>query len=73
MESQYLSADRASNKTKPQVNDLVIRGYLLAIQEGDERKRIGVGFGGDTPREAAKDAATTEPARGSNRSSERPV
>lgn len=31
--------------TKPQINDLVIRGYFLSIQEGSEAKRIAIGFG----------------------------
>jgi hypothetical protein len=30
---------------KPQVNDLVIRGYLLSIKEGSAAKRVIVGFG----------------------------
>lgn len=40
-----LPAARASSGTKPQVNDLVIRGYLLAIDEGSAAKRVAVGFG----------------------------
>jgi len=40
-----LPAKRASIGTTPQVNDLVIRGYLLSIDEGDATKRVAVGFG----------------------------
>jgi len=40
-----LPAMRASSGTKPEINDLVIRGYLLSIDEGDATKRVAVGFG----------------------------
>lgn len=40
-----LPGQRASTFTKPQVNDLVIRGYLLSINEGDATKRVAIGFG----------------------------
>jgi len=40
-----LPAVRALSGTKPEINDLVIRGYLLAIDEGDATKRVAVGFG----------------------------
>jgi len=40
-----LPAARASSGTKPEINDLVIRGYLLSIDEGDATKRVAVGFG----------------------------
>jgi hypothetical protein len=40
-----LPAARATSGTKPEINDLVIRGYLLAIDEGDATKRVAVGFG----------------------------
>jgi hypothetical protein len=40
-----LPAKQASIGTKPEVNDLVIRGYLLSIDEGDATKRVAVGFG----------------------------
>lgn len=39
-----LTAERASLQTAPQVNDLMIRGYLLSIQEGSAGKRIAIGF-----------------------------
>lgn len=40
-----MPAARALNGTKPQINDLVIRGYLLAIDEGSAVKRVAIGFG----------------------------
>lgn len=40
-----MPAERATAETKPAVNDLVIRGYLVSVSEGDEKKRIAVGFG----------------------------
>jgi hypothetical protein len=36
---------RASSGTKPEINDLVIRGYLLSVDEGSASKRVAVGFG----------------------------
>jgi len=43
--SMGLPSEHASTETTPQINDIVIRGYLLSIQEGSEAKRIGIGFG----------------------------
>ena len=40
-----MPAMRASSGTRPEINDLVIRGYLLSIDEGDATKRVAVGFG----------------------------
>jgi hypothetical protein len=40
-----LPAEQASIRAKPEVNDLVIRGYLLSIDEGDATKRVAIGFG----------------------------
>ncbi len=40
-----MPAKRASSQTTPEINDLVIRGYLLSIDEGDATKRVAVGFG----------------------------
>jgi hypothetical protein len=31
--------------SKPQVNDIVIRGYLVSVEEGSATKRVAVGFG----------------------------
>ena len=38
-------AARASSGTKQQIDDLVIRGYLLSIDEGSATKRVAVGLG----------------------------
>ena len=40
-----LPAARASSGTTPTINDLVIRGYLLSIDEGNATKRVAIGFG----------------------------
>ena len=40
-----MPAERATADTKPQLNDLVIRGYLVSLKEGDARKRFCIGFG----------------------------
>jgi hypothetical protein len=40
-----LLAKRASVGTEPQINDLVIRGYLISVDEGDATKRVAIGFG----------------------------
>jgi hypothetical protein len=40
-----MPAQRASTDTKPQLNDLVIRGYIISIKEGSAKKRFGIGFG----------------------------
>ncbi len=40
-----MPADRAGTDTQPQINDLVIRGYFLAIQKGNEAERVAIGFG----------------------------
>ena len=31
--------------TTPQINDIVIRGYLISFNKGSEAKRIAIGFG----------------------------
>ncbi len=40
-----LPGERASAQTKPHINDIVIRGYLLSLKEGSTDKRFVVGFG----------------------------
>ena len=40
-----MPVERASISATPQINDIVIRGYLLSIDEGSSDKRIMVGFG----------------------------
>jgi hypothetical protein len=40
-----MPAEQALPGVKPQLNDLVIRGYLLSIKEGSAAKRVAIGFG----------------------------
>ena len=40
-----MPAEQASRGTKPRINDIVIRGYLLSINEGSQAKRVAIGFG----------------------------
>jgi len=40
-----MSAEHAVTGTKPLINDLVIRGYLVSFNKGSEAKRIFIGFG----------------------------
>ena len=40
-----LPAERASAQSAPQINDIVIRGYLLSVSEGSAAKRVAIGFG----------------------------
>jgi hypothetical protein len=40
-----MAVQRASAETKPQIDDLVIRGYLISVNEGSTAKRVGIGFG----------------------------
>ena len=40
-----LNAEEAVPGTTPQINDIVIRGYLLSIKPGSAAKRIIIGFG----------------------------
>ena len=38
-------AERAVTGTTPQINDIVIRGYLISFNQGSAEKRILIGFG----------------------------
>jgi len=40
-----LPAKRASSQTMPEINDIVLRGYLLSIEEGSGTKRVAIGLG----------------------------
>jgi hypothetical protein len=40
-----MSAKQASAGTTPQINDIVIRGYLISYNEGSAAKRILIGLG----------------------------
>ena len=43
--SMGLPGERFTSQVKPHINDIVIRGYLLSVDEGSEDKRIMIGFG----------------------------
>jgi hypothetical protein len=40
-----LPGELAITATKPQVNDIVIRGYLVSVEEGSTGARVVIGFG----------------------------
>ena len=40
-----MPAEHAVTGTKPQINDLVLRGYLVSFNKGSAAKRILIGFG----------------------------
>jgi Domain of unknown function (DUF4410) len=40
-----LPAARAGAGTIPQINDIVLQGYLLSVQQGNEAERLAIGFG----------------------------
>jgi hypothetical protein len=40
-----MPGERASAATKRQIDDIVIRGYLVSIQEGSAAERVTIGFG----------------------------
>ena len=40
-----MPAERASSRSTPQINDIVLRGYLLSVDEGSAMKRMTIGFG----------------------------
>ncbi len=48
--SMGLPAERASTRTTPQINDILIRGYLLSVEEGSAAERMAIGFGSGTSR-----------------------
>jgi hypothetical protein len=43
--SMGMAADLGSNTTATQLNDIVIRGYIISNDEGSAVKRLGIGFG----------------------------
>jgi hypothetical protein len=40
-----LPAESATIRRKPKINDIVIRGYFLSVDEGSTGKRFSIGFG----------------------------
>jgi len=45
IQAMGMPAQQVPAGTQPQLNDLVIRGYLLSVNEGSAAKRITIGFG----------------------------
>ena len=45
IQTMGMPAKETSTQPVYQINDLVIRGYLLSINEGSAAKRVGIGFG----------------------------
>jgi hypothetical protein len=45
IQSMGMPAARAGAGTMPQINDLVIRGYLVSVTEGSTAERVAIGFG----------------------------
>jgi Domain of unknown function (DUF4410) len=45
IQSMGLPAARAGAGTVPQINDIIIQGYLLSVQEGSAAERLVIGFG----------------------------
>jgi hypothetical protein len=45
LQGMGLPAVRAAGQPAPQVNDIVLRGYFVSIDEGSAGKRVLVGFG----------------------------
>ncbi len=49
-----LPGAQANADTKPEIDDLVIRGHLVSFSEGSEKKRVLIGFGaGESELQAA--------------------
>jgi hypothetical protein len=48
IQAMGLSAAQAGPASMPQVGDVVIRGYLVSVQEGSAVKRFVIGFGAGT-------------------------
>ena len=40
-----MPAERVWGDAKPQINDIVIRGYLISVNEGSTAKRVTIGYG----------------------------
>ncbi|MGZ8460665.1 MAG: DUF4410 domain-containing protein [Candidatus Deferrimicrobiaceae bacterium] len=40
-----MPAEHAVTGSRPQINDIVIRGYIISFDEGDAKKRVAIGFG----------------------------
>jgi len=45
IQAMGMPAAQAGVGTMPQINDIVIRGYLVSVHEGNEAERVAIGFG----------------------------
>ncbi len=45
IDAMGIPAQVAAADTQPAIDDIVIRGYLVSVVEGDSKKRIALGFG----------------------------
>lgn len=45
IQAMEMPAQVATADSRPQLNDLVIEGYLVSVKEGSEGKRVVIGFG----------------------------
>lgn len=45
LQAMGLSAERANAETTVELHDAVIHGHLVSVEEGDQKKRVLVGFG----------------------------
>jgi len=45
IQAMGMPAARGGAGTMPQINDLVIRGYLVSVTEGNAAERVAIGFG----------------------------
>lgn len=43
--SMGMPSEKALAGTEPQINDIVLRGYLISFDEGSAAKRVAIGFG----------------------------
>jgi Domain of unknown function (DUF4410) len=45
IQSMGLPAAQGGAGTMPQINDIIIQGYLLSVNQGNEAERLAIGFG----------------------------
>lgn len=45
IQAMGMPASRVGPGTIPQINDIVIRGYLISVHEGSAAERVAIGFG----------------------------
>lgn len=45
IQAMGMPAEHATDASEPQINDIVIRGYLVSVIAGDKKKRVALGFG----------------------------